>query len=125
MKTLKTILLANAQMTDKIMKIVFVLSTIILIMTYQFWSFIKEHYHVKIYYIGVAISLFGYVLTITMLAIKNNYSKKFVILSEYVLILAMNNLLDELFFDPTKFQLNEYISVGIITLITFKNLLKQ
>jgi len=73
----------------------------------------------KTYYIGTALIILcsAYILNdITTIAKRK-------IITLFFLFASFNNLVDELFLDPTKFQLNEYLTAILyLTYLTWKNL---
>lgn len=71
------------------------------------------------FYKLIAISFICYLFTIFLLVkefIKNTWWILFIFI---VLQIACNSLLDELFFDPTKIELNEYIGTIVLIGLTF------
>jgi len=92
-------------------------ATIISIITYLFWETIKINTGISVFYIGNALFIFMLCFYLYFSDRSNNI--KFILVS-----LSLNNLLDELFFDNTIFQLNELmflIGVILILLIRIKN----
>jgi hypothetical protein len=83
-------------------------ATVISVATYLFWSFFPK----GAFYIGN--SLFILILSI-IIFIQNR--KLFI--SFFLLCIATNNLLDELFFAPTKLGVNEIIFAIIIPIIYY------
>lgn len=77
-----------------------------LILTYNIWG-LFEDYH--IYDIGMAISIMFLVWSIHLSA-----NGLYRIFSLAFLLICMSNVIDELFFDPTRVSVNEYISATII-----------
>lgn len=78
------------------MKILLNIATVISILTYLFWSKFPKGF----FYIGNAIFIFMLCLVIYL---KNK--EKFICF--FLLCISISNLVDELFFDPTKLGLNE------------------
>lgn len=90
-------------------KVIIATTLVISILTYSFWSFFKEAYGVKIFYSGNALTL------LMMSWVISRLDRGF--FSSLLLVCCINNLIDELFFDPTKLQINEYIGFIITTII--------
>ena len=88
-------------------------ATLSSILTYSFWSEFSKGF----FYIGNAMTI---TLLCTYLFLTDKKSNvKFILFS-----FSLNNLLDELFFDNTKLQLNELLTVLaiiIILIIRIKN----
>lgn len=97
-------------------KILLWASLIISVFTYSMWEPIKLYYGIKIFYIGDAFThlIDKLVLLLLCLQIPSNGIKK---LAVVLLGFAVSNLMDELFFDPTKIEFNEYISAIIICIL--------
>ena len=76
------------------------------VFTYLFWTFLPK----GSFYIGNAIYI--YLLTLFIFIQKRKSFIRFILLA-----FAVNNLLDELFFDNTKFQLNEIILPFLLIII--------
>lgn len=93
-------------------KIVLVLSLLVSIVSYSFWGLIKEEYGISIFYLGNALSVFGF--TLVLCKRFNNW------VTELVLAATTNNLVDEVFFDPTTIEINEYILFGVSVAIIWK-----
>jgi hypothetical protein len=83
-----------------------VIATVISIFTYLFWSYFPKGF----FYLGNAVFI-----TLLVIVIFNHYKTFF--WSFFLLCGSINNLLDELFFDPTKLGLNELALLVIIPLI--------
>ena len=81
-------------------------ATIISIATYQFWKHLPE----GSFYIGMA-------LFILLLSLVIFYQNRKLFISFFLLCIAFNNLLDELFFDPKSNGLNEMIIILILPII--------
>lgn len=106
-------------------------SFLISILTYNLWGYIKLEYNISIFYTGIALSflLYSYTISETLkyLHKKEEISIRYVIFSEIGLTACISNLIDELFFDPTKIEINEYITflLGTVLIIIinlqFKN----
>lgn len=67
----------------------------------------------------IAISFICYLLTIFFLVKEFIKSNWWVIFIFIVIQIACNALLDELFFDPTEIEVNEYIGTVAMIIITF------
>lgn len=95
-------------------KLICVLLMIISVITYQFWYSLKEEYGIKVFYIGVALIFQGFTFVIW----NESKSKAFRYFMEFFTLLCFNNLIDEAFFNPTKFEINEVI-IALILLTRF------
>lgn len=82
------------------------------IVTYLFWDIIKIKTGISIFWIGNASSVFIMALIIFL-----NNKKLFS--SFFLLCITFNNLLDELFFEPTKIGLNEIVFAILIIIIYY------
>ncbi len=99
-------------------KIILWVSLVVSIFGYTFWSPIKEIYGIDgIYYYCVSFS----VVCFTFVLCRKYRS----IVTEAILSATTNNLVDELIFNPTKFQWNEYIIYGASLLIIIYNARKR
>jgi len=78
-------------------------ATIISIATFQLYKYLPENS----FYIGMAIFIFLLSLIIFM-------QNRKLFISFFLLCIAFNNLIDELFFDPKKFGINEILFALII-----------
>lgn len=88
------------------MKVLLYISLIISILTYNLWGYLPK----ESFYIGNSVFIF---LICTYIFFKERKSNiKFVLFS-----LSLNNLFDELFFDNTKLELNELLTVCAIIVI--------
>jgi hypothetical protein len=97
------------------------LSIIICLITYNFWKLILEHFDFQIFYIGMALSQFILSVYIKLIS-KTSFA------SFFLFCIMTNNLLDEIFFNPEKIEINEYIATSAIVAIyflKFKNTLKK
>lgn len=81
------------------------------VLCYNLWQF----YGYNLYYIGNAIIIAS--SSFIIFSINKKESKEKRIISLIFFILAMNNLVDEVLFDPCKFDINEYITI-LITIFT-------
>jgi len=84
------------------------LATIVSIATFQFWSFLPK----GAFYIGMAI----FILITSLIIFKQNRN---LFVAFLLICLAVNNLLDELFFDPKKNGINEIILLLGIPIIYY------
>lgn len=104
-----------------IFKITFVLS----IINHSFWSFIKEAWDIRIFHPTNALTFVGYLYIIYEFTKRAcNVDDRFhslLLWAEIALGAAVSNLLDEMFFDPTKLGINEYISFALIIAYTIYN----
>jgi hypothetical protein len=80
------------------------------ILVYTFWGFFDEPIASKIFYIGNALFIF-----LLALYIKQATKKSFI--TFFLFCVTLNNLLDELLFDPQKIGYNEYIATAIIIVV--------
>lgn len=92
---------------DKILSLAIVISLI----TYTFWSQISD-FGYDIYYIGNALFIF-------LLALYIRQVSKPSFITFFLFCLAINNLLDELLFDNTKFGGNEIIATILLPLVYY------
>lgn len=83
-------------------------ATIISIAAYQLWGYLPS----GSYYIGMAIS-------ILLLSLVIFHQNKKLFISFFLLCIAFNNLLDELFFDPKSNGINEIVIVLILPIIWY------
>jgi hypothetical protein len=104
-------MLAQGLMT--VDKIILYISLAISIASYTFWMPIKENWGVSIFYVGTALSLVGYTFVL--------FRKFQCLITEIILAATVNNLADELFFEPTRLEVNEYITFLIIVIIILHN----
>lgn len=95
------------------------------LLNFSFWNYIKETTGIGIWYFGNAAAYMGYVFVIyEFVRIGYKANKKLANLltwSEVALGAALSNFTDELFFDPTKMEVNEYIGFFIIIIIALYN----
>ena len=112
-------------MTDNLPKITLIATFIIAFITYSFWEIVKEKTGVSIFYGGISLCFVGYTYTIYLLfqrlADNNKKLTNAISIAYVVYLAAFNSLIDELLFDPTKLQLNEYIGFVIIIILTYYN----
>jgi len=90
------------------MKYILSIALVISIITYSFWNYLPK----GSFYIGNSIFIFLLCLVIYL-------QNKQYFISFLLLCLSINNLLDELFFDPTKKGLNELIFALLIPIIYY------
>jgi hypothetical protein len=93
---------------DKILK----LAIFVGLFTYSCWEIILKLYKIPIYYIGNALFIF-------LLALYIKQVSKPSFLTFFLFCLALNNLLDELLFDNTKFGINEIIATILLILVYY------
>ena len=96
------------------MKIILYIAFIISVLTYYLWCFLPK----GTYYIGNAIFIF---LIILYIYLKNRKSTICFVL----FFASLNNLLDELFFEPQKIGLNEYLILIVVIFLFIKNARKR
>ena len=90
------------------------IAIVVSLVTYMGWKPIHEKFGFQIFYIGMA-------LMINLLAIHIWINARKKVLPAFVLlVLSINNLLDELFYDPTRFQANEIMFLIIIIIYSLK-----
>lgn len=92
-------------MTDnkKILSIV----TIVSIITYLFWKPILDIFKIHTFYVGNALCVF-----LLAVYIKRTTTPSFI--TFFLVCITLSNLMDELFFDNTKFGINEIIATIIL-----------
>lgn len=96
------------------MKTKLILSALVIsVIGYNFWPFAWHgfFYHCNALFIVIVFYL------LQSLKIEEKYFNKIATIGFWF---SINNLLDEIFFDPTKFGINEYIFAIIVIIITFK-----
>ena len=101
-------------------KTTLILSFICAFFTYSFWECIKNTFGISIFYVGTSLSFVGYTYVIYRLIkiIEIRKNKRFLLISANIIHLtSINNLLDEMFFDPTIININEYIGYFLITIL--------
>ena len=81
------------------------LSTLMWVLCFSLWHFLGS----DLYYIGQAQVIL--VLLIYVHKQANTRPQRFV--SRLFVFIGFNNFLDEIFFDPSKFELNEYVIFGV------------
>lgn len=101
------------------MKWVFRLSLIVLIGSWTFWPYLWDH----AFYHGLAVSLLGFAWCFYR-QVKVSKCDGLIFL-----LLCLSNLADELFFDPTAIEMNEYLMAGLMVIsvitIQFKSNARQ
>lgn len=88
-------------MTVRVINRLIIVAILLSVVTFLLWDYIYEFFKIDIYYLGSALFIFVISLIIFL-----TYSRLFI--SFLLLCLSINNLLDELFFDPKKIQINEF-----------------
>ena len=88
------------------------IATVISLMTYLFWSYLPK----GSFYMGNAIF-------IVLLCVYLFLTEKGSIIKFILLALSLNNLLDEIFFDNTKIELNEILTA--LTIFIFAIIKKK
>lgn len=87
------------------------------LITYNTWFIFKAHGIHGMFYKGTALAcLFAYLA----FHFPVKYLKLNEKLNSIAILLALSNLLDEIFFDPTAFQWNEYIAATLILIFIFR-----
>jgi hypothetical protein len=87
------------------------LAIVVGIVTYSFWDLISNLGY-DIYYIGNALFIF-------LLALYIKQVSKPSFLTFFLFCITLNNLLDELLFDNTKFGINEIIATILLILVYY------
>jgi hypothetical protein len=95
----------DQQKSDILLKLVIVIS----ILSYSLWPYFNN-LPFELFYTGVALSHF-----LLALYIKQVTKKSFI--TFFLFCVTLNNLLDELLFDPQKIGYNEYIATAIIIVV--------
>jgi hypothetical protein len=85
------------------------LAIVVAIITYSFWDLISNLGY-DIYYIGNSLCVF-------LLALYIKQVSKPSFLTFFLFCITLNNLLDELLFDNTKFGINEIIATILLILV--------
>ena len=93
-------------------KIILYIATVISLITYLFWEYLPKGG----FYVGNA--LFIFLLCIYLFLNDKKSIIKFILLA-----LSLNNLLDEMFFDNTKLELNEILTA--LTIFIFAIIKKK
>lgn len=110
-------------MNVKNYKLILILSFAVAFCTYSFWQPLKECFGVKIFYPGISLSFVGYTYVIKILiekiSISDKSAKPYHKIANIIFLSASNNMIDEIFFDPTKMEINEYIGFIIIIILTY------
>lgn len=92
--------------------ILLTLGLFVWVFTYNTWQFLGN----STYYIGTAFIVFVASLIINHNT-KDNFQK---LISKTFVFLSANNLIDEIFFDPTEINIHEYLSFIIYTMYLCK-----
>lgn len=89
--------------------IILLISIVVWVVSYNIWQFTLPN----VYYVGTAqlIAVASWIIHTKTEGIHHLISRVF-------LFLAFNNLLDELFFDPTKFEWNEFLMLLVFIVIS-------
>jgi hypothetical protein len=90
--------------------IILKIAIFVAIISYSFWNLINEYLGVTIFYVGIALSHF-------LLALYIKQTSKLNFLIFFLFCVSLNNLLDELVFDPKKIGWNEYLASAIIIVV--------
>ncbi len=108
-----------------ILKITLVLAVV----NYSFWKWIKDYFEISVFHPTQALCFVGYVYVIyeyTRLAYRQNKKLSGLLAwAEVALAATVSSLVDEIFFDPTKLGINEYVAFLIIILIAIYNDFKR
>lgn len=92
---------------------ILIFTIVVGIITYLFWSLISD-FGYDIYYIGNALCVF-----LLAVYIKRTTEKSFI--TFFLVCITLSNLIDELFFDNTKFGINEIIATIILPIYYYLN----
>lgn len=95
-------------------KILIIAALIVFIAGYNLWPFVWKGF----FYQSMAV---GFIIVFVLLREMPSIRRW----ATMGMWFSFNNLLDEIFFDPTKFGWNEYCVASIILIITFRNGRKQ
>lgn len=98
-------------MTDRQNNIILKLVIVVSILSYTLWPILYKLGH-QVFYIGIALSQFLMALYIRQIS-KPSF------ITFFLFCIMLNNLIDELIFDPQKIGINEYIATAIIIIIYF------
>jgi hypothetical protein len=93
--------------------IILLVSILIGIVTYLFWKPLYD-LGIGVYYIGNALFIF-----LLAMYIKRTTEPSFI--TFFLVCITLSNLIDELFFDNTKFGINEIIATIILPLYYYLN----
>lgn len=106
--------LATVLRTETSKKLILYIGLIIGIATYLFWEDLRN-IGFKVFYLGNAIFIFSLCFYLFL-----TETKSFI---KYVLFcLSLNNLCDELFFDPTELGINEiFIALTVVIFAIIRN----
>ncbi len=89
--------------------------------TYSFWGVIKELTGFSLFYYGTCLSFVGYTLVIKLLLIELSKHQKglvfLIVLASVINNATINSFVDEVFYDPTKIEFNEYIGFVICVFV--------
>jgi ABC-type Fe3+-siderophore transport system permease subunit len=117
--------LDRAPMTDKRPNIILVVTFIVMIITYNTWHFVKQHYGISIFYKGTALGFVGYTYVIYLLLKQQQHGKWILCVAEIIYLTTINKLVDEVLFDPTTISINDYLGFAIIIFITIFKYFKK
>lgn len=106
-------LLANVRKIDS-SKIILTVCLLVLIFSFVSWSYLSDYGIKNVYYIGQSIAWF---LASIFFFITN---KKWIVSKIFVLY-SINNLLDELFFDPTVLSHNKTVFAIVAIILLYCN----
>ncbi len=98
-------------------KFILYISFCLFVFCYTFWEPIRDYYDVSIFYVGTSLGTLGYTYVL--------WRKYRNVLTEIILAGTSNAAVDEIFFDPEKFQWNEYVMFSLIILIIIYNAQKR
>ena len=114
-------------MTDRILKIIIPTTFVLSVLTYTFWGVVKEKTGIRIFYPLNALIMVSYSYVVYYL-IKQKYNEKgsfLILLTRIIYLTTINNLVDEIFFDPTRISINEYVGFAFLVIFTCYNYLKK
>ena len=87
------------------------MATFVVVVTYLFWK--------PLYDLGIGVYYIGNALAIFLLALYIKQVSKPSFLTFFLFCITLNNLLDELLFDNTKFGINEIIASVLLILVYY------
>lgn len=79
------------------------------LVAYNLWPFLGS----KVFYVFIAVQIFLFSV-ITFLESRKTWK----LIAQVIMLACLNSLIDELFFDPSQIDTNEYIGFGLIILTT-------
>jgi hypothetical protein len=89
-------------------------AVVVSVITYLLWKPILNMFQIHTFYIGNALCVF-----LLAMYIKRNTEPSFI--TFFLVCITLSNLIDELFFDNTKFGINEIIATIILPMYYYLN----